>query len=101
MAAGEVKARSEGGGRDRPGLSLSGAAALVLGKAMRISKADGRDRKRGTIVYDDDGILGGSVVKMLQRDGHEVTVTPSEEEARGLACSGRFDLVIVDLSAAS
>ncbi len=66
---------------------------------MEISKADRGHRKRGTIVYDDDGILGDSVVKMLKRDGHEVTVTPSEQEARGLACSGRFDLVIVDLSA--
>ena len=65
---------------------------------MGISTADRRHRKRGTIVYDDDGILRDSVVKMLQRDGHEVTVTPSEREAKGLACSGRFDLVIVDLS---
>ena len=65
---------------------------------MEISRADRGHRRRGTIVYDDDGILGDRVVKMLKRDGHEVAVTPSEQEAKGLACSGRFDLVIVDLS---
>ena len=101
MRDGEVKARSECRGRDRAGFHQSGATAQILELAMKILKADRRDRKRGTIVYDDDGILGDGVVKMLQRDGHEVTVTPSEQEARGLACSGRFDLVIVDLSAAS
>ena len=66
---------------------------------MEISTADRRDRKRGTIVYDDDGVLLDVVIKMLRRDGHEVTVTPSEQEAKNLARSGRFDLVIVDLSA--
>ena len=66
---------------------------------MEISTAGRRDRKRGTIVYDGDGILRDVVVKMLRRDGHEVTVAPSEQEAKNLARSGRFDLVIVDLSA--
>ena len=66
---------------------------------MEISTADRRHRKRGTIVYDDDGVLLDVVIKMLRRDGHEVTVTPSEQEAKNLARSGLFDLVIVDLSA--
>ena len=64
---------------------------------MEISTADRRDRKRGTIVYDDDGVLIDVVIKMLRRDGHEVAVTPSEREAVDLARSGHFDLVIVDL----
>jgi DNA-binding response OmpR family regulator len=62
------------------------------------STADRIDGERGTIVvYDDDTALLDVVVAMLRRDGHEVTATRSEREAKNLARSGRFDLVILDM----
>ena len=65
---------------------------------MQISTMEGRDGQRGTVlVYDEDGPLLDIVVKMLRRDGLQVTATPSGREAMELARSGQFDLVIVDL----
>jgi DNA-binding response OmpR family regulator len=62
------------------------------------STADRIDGEGGTIVvYDDDTALLAVVVAMLRRDGHEVTATRSERDARRLARSGRFDLVILDI----
>jgi CheY-like chemotaxis protein len=65
---------------------------------MQISTVDKRDGQKGTVlVYDEDGPLLDIVVKMLRRDGLQVTATPSGPEAMELARSGQFDLVIVDL----
>ena len=65
---------------------------------MEISTADRRDGPRGTVlVYDEDGPLLDIVVRMLRRDGLQVTATPSGQKAMDLARSGQYDLVIVDL----
>ena len=65
---------------------------------MQISTVDRRDGQKGTVlVYDEDGPLLDVVVRMLRRDGLQVTATPSGQEAMDLARSGKFDLVIVDL----
>ncbi len=80
------------------GSGRTGPAQKTGSEIMQISTVDRRDGQRGTIlVYDEDGPLLDVVVRMLRRDGIEVTATPSGREAMDLARSGHFDLVIVDL----
>jgi DNA-binding response OmpR family regulator len=65
---------------------------------MGISSADRCDRQSGRIiVYDDDRLLLEVLVTTVRREGHQVTATPSEEEAIALARAQRFDLAVVDL----
>ena len=72
--------------------------AQKIGSEVMQTTADRRGGQRGTIlVYDEDGPLLDVVVRMLRRDGIQVTATPSGQEAMELARSGHFDLVIVDL----
>ena len=80
------------------GSGKTGPAQKTGSEIMQISTVDRRDGQRGTVlVYDEDGPLLDIVVRMLRRDGLQVTATPSGREAMELARSGHFDLVIVDL----
>jgi DNA-binding response OmpR family regulator len=54
-------------------------------------------QERRILVYDDDRLLLDVLVRMLGRQGCQVTGTPSEQGAIALVCTEQFDLAVVDL----
>jgi CheY-like chemotaxis protein len=54
-------------------------------------------QERRILVYDDDRLLLDVLLRMLGRQGYQVTGTHSEQEAIALACKEHFDLAVVDL----
>ncbi len=49
------------------------------------------------LVIEDDGAIAGVLRMKLEREGHEVTVAPSQREAYYLLDDKRFDFVLLDL----
>ncbi len=56
--------------------------------------------ERKVLIVDDDRLICWSLEKALEKDGCEVSVARTGEEARGRLEKNNFDLVITDLKMA-
>lgn len=50
------------------------------------------------LIIENESLIRNSIGYAVEQEGYPVTTTSDTEEGRVLACSGRYDLVITDIS---